>query len=456
MNEGKHECEICCEKYNKSFRKKIACPHCQKETCMQCVKKYLLDMYGDSNCLHCKVGWNNEFMRSSFPSTWISKDYKIHREQILFDIEKAKMPETQEYAKVVKESFEARKALAEIEKMLASKKKDYDDVQEKYRNQQQLIGHLNIVIRNGIKAKKPAEKKQFIMTCPLNECCGYLSTFFQCGICNHNFCKHCHVNISKNENENGDGNQANKHVCDENLSASIALVNKDSKPCPSCSAMIHKLSGCDQMWCTRCANAFSWKTGKLQSEGVVHNPHYFQWLRENGDVGGTNRNINRNPCGDLYVNNIRYNTIRTLEDEFANLVRLVRHISAIELDRHRLRPHVDGNQYIRALYMLGSISEIVFKSTLQKQEKEKAKKQQMFDIFTMFIEVVDDMIRQTVENEASLRAEIEKFRVYTNECFEKCAKQYQCARPIVIFSDFSDCRSLNYGNFEAKSISTSL
>jgi hypothetical protein len=43
------------------------------------------------------------------------------------------------------------------------------------------------------------------------------------------------------------------------------------------------------MWCIECKTAFSWSKGTIEN-GTVHNPHYYQWMRENGGVPPTQGN----------------------------------------------------------------------------------------------------------------------------------------------------------------------
>ena len=46
------------------------------------------------------------------------------------------------------------------------------------------------------------------------------------------------------------------------------------------------VKNCDQMWCIECKTAFSWSKGTVEV-GIVHNPHYYQWMRQNGGMPRT-------------------------------------------------------------------------------------------------------------------------------------------------------------------------
>ena len=56
-----------------------------------------------------------------------------------------------------------------------------------------------------------------------------------------------------------------EHTCNPDLVETAKLLAKDTKSCPTCQTKIFKIDGCDQMWCTQCHTAFSWKTGAIQT-----------------------------------------------------------------------------------------------------------------------------------------------------------------------------------------------
>ena len=83
-----------------------------------------------------------------------------------------------------------------------------------------------------------------------------------------------------------------------------------------CTAAIFKISGCDQMWCTQCHIAFSWKTGQKVT-GVIHNPHFYQWQRNNG---GATQNPNAVHCGGIPGYYIFRNRVRTFLQHFVHRI----------------------------------------------------------------------------------------------------------------------------------------
>ena len=85
------------------------------------------------------------------------------------------------------------------------------------------------------------------------------------------------------------------HECDEDMVKTAELLRKDTKSCPNCSEMIHKIEGCNQMFCTNCGTGFDWKTLRIVT-GIIHNPHYFEYQSKNG---GRPRSIGDIPCGGL-------------------------------------------------------------------------------------------------------------------------------------------------------------
>jgi len=142
----------------------------------------------------------------------------------------------------------------------------------------------------GGAAPRP-ERVQILRGCPAEDCRGFLSVGGICGICDMKICLSCHEIIGKKgeaveqvaelefqiTERQGPGAKR-MHRCDPASVETAKLLQKETRPCPKCKALIFKTDGCDQMWCTQCQTPFSWNTGRVE-EGRVHNPHYYEWLR---------------------------------------------------------------------------------------------------------------------------------------------------------------------------------
>ena len=136
------------------------------------------------------------------------------------------------------------------------------------------------------KLTKPANKRAvFRLPCPDNCCKGFVSSSWKCSLCEKKFCKDCHKESSL------------LHECNKDDKATIAMIKQECKNCPKCSMGIFKIEGCDQMFCTGCNTPFSWKTGKIVTNGPIHNPHYFEVMRRGG--GGVPRQPGDVPCGGV-------------------------------------------------------------------------------------------------------------------------------------------------------------
>ena len=203
---------------------------------------------------------------------------------------------------------------------------------------------------------------------------------------------------------------------------------------------------CDQMWCTQCHTAFNWRTGRI--EDVVHNPHYFEWLRRNG--GEVPRNQADIPCGGIHhLTHRTYEDIRTtLLSKFHNhwlskpaiditgvIVRNIIHIRVVELDpvENQQQTYVQKNQQLRIDYLRKVIDENVFKTKLQQCEKSNLKNTEMNNIYNLLINTVSDIILRFREKlhlddilDVSILYELDSIVEYANECFADISKTYNC------------------------------
>ena len=375
-----NECQICCEKLNLSSRKLITCPYCEFGACKTCCETYVL---GESNskCMNtaCNRDWTRQFIASSFTNVFINGKLKKHREQLLFDNERALLPTTQPLVERQINIENVNRKIREITEKMYQLRVERNQAQtELYR------------LHN---REAPTERAEFVRACPDSECRGFLSTQWKCGICQKWACPDCHE-IKGLERDVA-------HTCNPDTLATARLLATDTKPCPNCRTNIFKIDGCPQMWCTNCHTGFNWNTGRIETN--IHNPHYFEWLRRNGNA--VPRNPLDNPCrNDLQHND--YIAIRTLlqsrhkdhslsksTDEYlSRTIRNVIHMRYVIVPRYHTENRVVRNEHLRIQYMRNIITEDEFKTTLQRNEKKTEKHREIHNVLTILLTTATDII----------------------------------------------------------------
>ena len=281
-------CQICCEKYNKSNHKQIICPKpdCSFDCCSTCVKTFILDNSSNPTCMNCKTILSDQYIVDNINRTFYMGEFKKKLNEKLFENEQSKMPETMPF---VKQRIEINK----IEKENLSIKKEIDELNALLNKKKGEI-HSNSIkmwsITNGSN-KDNEDKYTFIVPCRKNGCKGFLNKKYRCELCDTHTCSKCLEFIGKKDTE-----LYNNHQCKKENIESAEMIRKDTKPCPKCGTRIYKIDGCDQMWCTECKVAFSWKKGTIVT-GTIHNPHYYQWIKN--DANSNNRNPLDVICGGL-------------------------------------------------------------------------------------------------------------------------------------------------------------
>ena len=421
------DCSICCEKLLKS----VICTFCKFESCSSCARRYLLESDTDPHCMSCKKSWSRDFIDDSFPKTFVNKDLKCHRENILIDREKSLLPSTQP---LVERELHRRKYNKIIKDLYAERKQLQIELQRVSSN---LNNAYNAMYYGTGDDTKKDEKLQFIKKCPVTDCMGYLSSQWKCGICNIWACPDCHE--IKGETRDIE------HTCLQENIESAALITKETKPCPSCGIRIYKIEGCDQMFCTSCKTPFSWRTGNKIVGGTIHNPHYYEWLRLNGD-GHIPRQLGDQLCGGLpsiytlsaLVKKLKHVSSNKSRIDLMYLVhRATTHIQYSEIPRYEYMEETQNSHSdLRVKYMLKELSDASWKSTLQKREKKNNKNLEISQILQMFMDTSSDTFRTIVTcesfNEIERHLEILcSLRTYFNQSFEKISSRYSCVVPYI-------------------------
>jgi len=415
-------CDVCCEKINKINHKQVNCPFCDLTSCRSCSQRYILESFEDPHCMGCKTRWNREFVDSFCTKYFRNTELKRHRETVLFERERALMPGTQPEVERIIQMRRIRRIIRKQKEDLIELHHRYGtleidtplphEIHTLYREMENTYRHLEQLRNSGTLTDN--EPRQFIRQCPVEICKGFLNEEWFCGLCERYYCKKCNDEVTDD------------HICDQQVVETMKLLNKDSKSCPKCGTVIHKTSGCAQMWCITCHTAFNWRTGEIET-GRIHNPHFIEFRnktmlsREHGDI----------PCGGVP-------TFRELREigSTDEILQYAVAIHYIERENMYLDTRPIDNTHLRVAYMLNDIDELEFKNYLQRQEKYTDKVRDLSNIYEMISNTGGDLLRQYVlepQRHDEIITLLEKIVEYSNEVYETIRCRYNSRLPRNIF-----------------------
>ena len=374
-------CSICCDAFNASKRKPIICPFdaCSRTACRTCYETFLCgDDVSVPKCIFCNTSFtHSQVQHLGFTKSFLTGDFAKHQQDILFAQEQAMLPAAQ--AAVAHDRLIAginaqiKDVVAQIKQLQALK----DDL---YRTKTQLM-------RQG--PDQVEDVQQFVHRCADSDCNGFVSSAWKCATCDKHTCAHCRELKASRDDD--------AHVCNPDTLASVALLKKDTKPCPNCKVLVHKTEGCDQMFCTQCKRLWSWNTGRFEVRG--HNPHYLQWMREN--AGGMPREPNDVLCGrevDAHFLSLIQSARRQIQDQSMRLevdrvyaiISSIPHLRFYELPRLQV-DRINMNLKYRKAFVSNSISLARFKQVIRRNHLNACKNEHIAQIVQAVIMAATDI-----------------------------------------------------------------
>ena len=398
----------------------IECPFCKFKGCLNCYKYFILNS-PNAECMNCKKVWNDDFVDTILPKSFRKSELKMHKENIMFESQEAMFIQTID---------------------IISRKRKTEKIQEKINKLKSKIDNYNLQIREinnpqinnqQIKDINKDDKILIIRQCPKNNCQGYLDRDFTCGICDTVLCEDCEI-IKEDDD----------HECNKDDIESVKIKNKTSKPCPTCSKLTFKISGCSQVWCPPPCNGgkgtpWNFNTGKIDN-GMVHSPDYYDYMRKNNNgIVPPQENV----C-------LERNTIPTIWDlqtkmdsnAFNELTEI--HRFFVDLKGNVMYEFLENNQDnftrnldLRMKYLENEIDKEQFKKILFARNKRNNKKRAIYQNLDMLYNVGVAIYNQLKYNykidpknnlidTEEIFTQLKNIKNYYNDIITKTKERYDC------------------------------
>lgn len=224
----------------------VICFSCQFATCTPCTKKFLLNSVKTAHCMQCNIHWDPGFLFATFAKAWLTGTkkgmYRHHEKTIALEEQKGKLQETLADVPRFKREEKNRTLLAKL-------KDKGTELRTQWKANNALI--RDVTRRLECKSSSSAPPAvTFLCPCPGVDCRGLINKSTQmCAVCEVKICARCWQKL--------DSSSSSKHSCPPDALKTVAFVRRDTKPCPKCATAIHKISGCDQVFCHVFQDLFS-------------------------------------------------------------------------------------------------------------------------------------------------------------------------------------------------------
>lgn len=430
-------CSICCKHTHT-----LLCESCNNTACKNCHKKYLTSEYCKfPKCMFCHSKWDFAFIIDHFGKYFVKRQLKQHIQKIIFNKEKMFFKKTIQNIQYKENIRIKQQKLKELYHLKKQKQKELKMLDTNiYSLQQQQNSNLTLTM----------------IPCVRNNCNGCFTDQMVCYICSQKICDICLEPIS----DENDGH----HTCNKTNVSNISYILKNSKPCPGCGLFIEKEpGGCSQMWCVQCHTTFNWKTGTMNNDEYVHNPHYYEWLRES-DNAILHTNPNDIYCGGVPSKATVTSIVNKYENSFNSNILYRIHSVIVDIQSilpyYIILPHgtyIDDNSLtqnlfvdIRTKYLTNCFDEHKYKKHIFNRLVNKFKKHDIGLILTLFYHVGVDFFNSILplkwDDDINIITKsfknIDHWILYFNSKIEEISLKYECIVPYIN----TDLR-LDYANF---------
>lgn len=258
------ECSVCCGDDLKESKKlkQIQCPGCDYVVCTSCQKQY-----AKIECMSCHSIFASAFAMDRLGASFVQKTAKA---TVLGELMTQQRRELESIGPLVEWTKQCREI----------KRTKRFGIRVEVRQEEDAAATAASTRLPAKPLRTP--KLRVTCPCPVNDCRGSVIGT-QCNVCKTSVCDSCLMTSTDAA-----------HTCDPALLESIKELRENTKPCPSCTALIFKTEGCDHMHCTNCNTHFSYKHLTILTSSS--NYHYRERLIRRAAMQEADDSANADVC----------------------------------------------------------------------------------------------------------------------------------------------------------------